>query len=121
MNIFNPSPEDYHYILEKQNLAKELLDVQRPLINPIVLDKVLCTSKYSLSEVRDLQHHPIIRGSSTLSSTVEHAIEARMLLDKINARRLIHAEYILHNLEAEVLDGYSVKLEIGNLGFMKAY
>ena len=44
----------------------------------------------------------------------------RMVLDKVNARRLIHAEHGegLHNLEEEDVQGLVVRLVQGKLGLV---
>jgi len=43
-----------------------------------------------------------------------------MVLNKINARRIVHPEYAIHNLQLEPLEGYAVKLERGKLGLAKS-
>ena len=50
-----------------------------------------------------------------------HAAEIRMVLDKVNARRVIHAEHgdALCNLEAEDLGGLVLRLERGALGLRR--
>ena len=39
-----------------------------------------------------------------------------MAVAQANARRVVHQEYLVHNLEAEELDGFVVKLQRGSLG-----
>lgn len=55
-------------------------------------------------------------GSSDDQSTDIHA--ARMVTEQVNARRVVHREYLVNNLEAEEIDGYVVKLQRGSLGLM---
>jgi hypothetical protein len=53
-------------------------------------------------------------------SDCEKAKETRRVLDKINARRVVHAEYAIHNLELEPLEeGHVVRLERGKLGLVR--
>jgi len=50
----------------------------------------------------------------------ETASETKLVLDKINARRVVHSEFAINNLESEPLDGLWVRLEKGRLGLMKS-
>ncbi len=61
-------------------------------------------------------HH---NDDSDNNSDCERAQETRMVLSKINARRLVHAEYAINNFELEPLEGYVVKLERGKLGLVR--
>ena len=61
--------------------------------------------------------------SSTSSdgySDSEKVAETKMVLHKINARRVVHSEYGINNLESEPLNGFVVRLEKGRLGLVKA-
>jgi hypothetical protein len=57
--------------------------------------------------------------SSDGSSDSEKAAETKMVLHKINARRVVHSEYGINNLESEPLNGLVVRLEKGRLGLVK--
>ena len=53
-------------------------------------------------------------------SDAQKLAETKMVVNKINARRVVHSEYAINNLESEGLNGFVVRLEKGNLGLMKA-
>ena len=57
--------------------------------------------------------------SSSSSSESEKVQETQMVLQKVNARRVVHAEYAINNLESEPLDRFVVRLERGRLGLVK--
>ncbi|KAG6866218.1 hypothetical protein C0991_007243 [Blastosporella zonata] len=115
VNLFNPtSPEQQESLRKSFVLGKELLDVSGPLVNPTLFENPLrfsvrkpCSSSESDSE-----------GEQT-SSDSERATETKMILDKINARRVVHAEFAANNMEAEALCGYVMRLERGALGLSK--
>ncbi|KAJ7594636.1 hypothetical protein C8J56DRAFT_443917 [Mycena floridula] len=93
LKLFNPtSPEQHVDIVQDAAVAKQLLDVNGPLVCPEELDVQLTDPKNN---------------------------EKRMVLEKINARRVVHAEYQINNLEAEPLEGLSVRLVHGSLGLRK--
>ena len=52
-------------------------------------------------------------------SDYEKATETKMVLNKVNARRVVHSEYGIHNFESEPLDGFVVRLERGKLGLTR--
>ena len=52
-------------------------------------------------------------------SDYEKATETKMVLNKVNARRVVHSEYGIHNFESEPLDGFVVRLERGKLGLAR--
>ncbi|TFK75466.1 FAD/NAD(P)-binding domain-containing protein [Pluteus cervinus] len=116
VNLFNPSLEQHQHLLPDNPLVKDLVDVERPFIDPRVLDQVMAIPELSFSATQDT---PEAHADSDAASEFQRVIETKMLLDKINARRLIHAEYGLHNLEEEPLDGYAVRLEVGDLGLIQ--
>jgi hypothetical protein len=85
------------------------LDVHAPLLPPIEIEKfVRQASLLPPSEI----------GSASLTEDVE--VEMRRVLQKINARRVIHREHSgLHSLEEEALGaGYRVRLQRGRLGLV---
>jgi len=90
-----------------------LLDVSAPIINPAKLNKFLS---------RHLQHST---SSPDISSTRQdqHAEESevKMVLEKVNARRVIHAEHGngLNSLEEEAVEGLVVRLQRGRLGLTR--
>lgn len=52
-------------------------------------------------------------------SDAQKAAETKMVVNKINARRVVHSEYAINNFESEGLNGYVVRLERGKLGLNK--
>lgn len=94
----------------------KLLDVHAPLVDPAKL-------------ARALQSMGVAYGVNTagrgkpagMPVGVEDA-EMRMVLEKVNARRVIHAEHGngLNSLEEEAVDGFVVRLERGALGLRRA-
>lgn len=110
VNLFNPTSPDQHERLSKRgDITKELLDVASPVVDPTSFENILHVECYDQSGDSN--------GNS--SDTEKTAAETRMVLNKINARRVVHPEYAINNLEQEPLDGYVVKLERGKLGLVK--
>ncbi|KAK0212621.1 FAD binding domain-containing protein [Desarmillaria ectypa] len=103
VNLFNPTtPEQHEKLHQNGKISKELLDVTSPVMHPSSLEKAL------------LQVTPAVEGDN------EFDLQAsKLVLDKVNARRVVHAEYGIHNLESENLDGYVVRLKKGSLGLEK--
>ncbi|KAF9564816.1 FAD binding domain-containing protein [Agrocybe pediades] len=115
VNLFNPtSPEQHERLSRRGDVAKELLDVAAPVVNPAIFEDTL--------HVDQLQHgdNDPFSDDSGSSSDHEKATETKLILNKINARRVVHPEYSINNLELEPLDGYVVKLERGKLGLTKS-
>ena len=54
--------------------------------------------------------------SDDTSAQVGHV---RMAVEQANARRVVYQEYLLHNLEAEELDGFVVRRQRGSLGLSR--
>jgi hypothetical protein len=52
-------------------------------------------------------------------SDAQKLAETKMVVNKINARRVVHSEYAINNLESEDLNGFAVRLEKGKLGLTK--
>ncbi|KAM6490073.1 hypothetical protein JOM56_014485 [Amanita muscaria] len=102
------------------------LDFCVNLSNPTSPEQQLCSS----GESKELLRHDLRVGrkkiaashleseDSELSSESESVNEMRMILKKINARRVVHSKYTINNFEAEPLDGYVVRLERGKLGLI---
>ncbi|KAJ3844323.1 FAD binding domain-containing protein [Lentinula raphanica] len=116
INLFNPTSPDEHKAVEEELASldrhKGLIDVAAPLVDPKTFEDVLkvrpahCDSKRSFDTRAD-------------SGDLVAENKSRMVLDKINARRLVHPEYAINNLEAEELQGYAVRLEQGRLGLVQ--
>ena len=133
-----PSPDSR--TPNKSNIESDssrLFDVQAPLLDPSQLERVLCQQLqiqaqecYSPPATPPSPRAPYFPGSPTLSWRIPAAIpeaatdsqsEIRMVLDKVNARRVIHAEHGngLNSLEEEELNGYVLQLRRGELGLRK--
>jgi hypothetical protein len=115
INLFNPtSPEEHEIVgghLTRLGEGNELMDVTKPVVDPETLKDALKTSAPDcLSE---------IDGSKDSIANEDCEAKSKMVLDKINARRLVHPEYVINNLEAEELGGYVVRLDKGLLGLVK--
>lgn len=87
----------------------KLMDVHAPLVDPAKLAKVL----QSIGPVSGL--------GLTAGGAGREDAEMLMVLEKVNARRVIHAEHGngLNSLEEEAVDGFVVRLERGALGLRK--
>ncbi|KAH9485155.1 Flavin-dependent halogenase armH1 [Psilocybe cubensis] len=111
VNLFNPTtPEQHERLAHCGDIGKELLDVASPVVDPSVFEDTLCVGRALDNSLDDPAN----------SSDVERATETKMILNKINARRVVHPEYAINNLETEPLSGYVVKLERGKLGLIMA-
>ena len=110
VNLFSPTTPEQHECLSRcSDVAKELLDVAAPVVDPSIFERSLHVSQPS-THAEDKAN----------SSDCEKAAETKMILNKINARRVVHPEYAINNLETESLGGYVVKLERGKLGLTMA-
>lgn len=108
VKLFDPTvPEDHQRASSMDGLSHTLLDVGTPIIDPDLLEKTLAVNYLRPSYDDD-------SGSDS-----EKATETKMVLHKINARRVIHSEYAINNMELENLDGYVVHLEKGKLGLVR--
>ncbi|KAH9940367.1 FAD/NAD(P)-binding domain-containing protein [Epithele typhae] len=116
--------------------VSRLFDVRAPVLDPAQLDRVL---RLQLATIPSLFPTPVVAGLATPPASPTAApfnpmsipeqpppppvseADIRMVLDKINARRVIHAEHAdaLHNLEAEELAGFVMRLERGQLGLRR--
>lgn len=107
VKLFDPTtPEDHQRASLMNGLSCDLLDVGTPIIDPSILEKTLdgdCFMPYDEDS----------------GSDAEKAVETKMVLHKVNARRVIHSEYAINNMEIENLEGYVVRLERWKLGLVK--
>ncbi|OSD04122.1 FAD/NAD(P)-binding domain-containing protein [Trametes coccinea BRFM310] len=107
--------------------VNRLFDVRAPVVDPVQLDRLL---RHQLH----LQENPSgISGNSSASSSprippsipevadAQQCSEIKMVLGKVNARRVIHAEHGngLNSLEEEELVGFSLRLRRGRLGLRR--
>ncbi|KAF9010477.1 FAD binding domain-containing protein, partial [Cyathus striatus] len=107
VNLFNPtSPEQHERLLRAGKIYQGLLDVASPIIDPATFERTLRVE--------------IVTSAQTAADLkTEKISEMKLVLHKVNARRVVHAEYAIHNLESERIDGFVVKLERGKLGLAK--
>ena len=76
-------------------------------------------------EIDDLKFLPppivkrVDRRQKRSDSDAEKLAETKMVLKKINARRVVHSEFTMNNLESEDLNGFVVRLKKGSLGLTK--
>ncbi|KAI0358724.1 FAD/NAD-P-binding domain-containing protein [Trametes cingulata] len=99
-----------------------LLDVRAPVVDPVHLEQLLRQQLH-------LQENPSASGSTRLPGSPhlpevlgEHQrSEIKMVLNKVNARRVIHSEHGngLNSLEEEELGGYVLRLKKGQLGLRR--
>jgi hypothetical protein len=103
--LFNPTtPEDHERVSQRPGVGQELLDVTAPLMDPSTLDQILTANNATAVAVADPNQQT----------------DEKLVLDKVNARRVIHQEYAINTMESEPLIGYTVRLEHGRLGLQKA-
>lgn len=123
VKLFNPTtPEEHERLARSGHVARELLDASGPFVDPSMFEYLPIGQSEDHSET-EAEEAGAFRGgecdSDSDNSDCEKAKETRRVLDKINARRLVHAEYAIHNLELEPLEqGYVVRLEKGRLGLV---
>lgn len=148
VNLFNPTSPEQHVRVAKSGLSHDFLDATAPVMDPTILELALQMGEISLGgapgsvrnssaglptisdsdsgcEIEDLQFlpPPIVkrpdRRPKRSDSDAEKMAETKMVLKKINARRIVHSEFTMNNLESEDLNGFVVRLEKGRLGLMK--
>ena len=75
----------------------------------------------SIEEIQSIVKNPSLLPVLESGSAVEAEAEVERILERINARRLIHRDHSgLHSLEEETLGaGYRIRLECGRLGLMQ--
>ncbi|KAG5637513.1 hypothetical protein H0H81_004264 [Sphagnurus paluster] len=120
VNLFNPTtPEQHERLSRSSRIGKEHFDVTSPIIDPTFLENALHVGrniKTSLSrDDRDVDTDP-----EDSSSDSERVMETKMILNKINARRVVHPEYAVNNMETEPLGGLVMRLEKGRLGLSRS-
>lgn len=119
VNLFNPtSPEQHERLSRLKDLTgKDLLDVTLPLVDPTILESAI---PVMITNSDIIQAGDAIDSDPDISSDAETASETKLVLNKINARRVVHSEYAINNLESEPLGGFVVRLERGRLGLAKS-
>ncbi|KAF8178542.1 FAD binding domain-containing protein [Mycena galopus ATCC 62051] len=119
VNLFSPTtPEQHDRVASKVEISQTLLDVAAPLVDPAVLEMSLHVEHKSSPSHTTTHPSSTIRPNNRDRSASEVS-ETRMVLHKINARRVVHAEYAINNFESEPIAGYVVRLEKGRLGLTR--
>ncbi|KIK78138.1 hypothetical protein PAXRUDRAFT_342290 [Paxillus rubicundulus Ve08.2h10] len=98
--FFSPTSPEQRVCALQYGLPTKVLDVSAPLLVPKDIDAALSRVE-GISSDGNLNH------------------EARLVMEHVNARRVLHREYAVNNLEAEEIDGHVVRLERGSLGLIK--
>ncbi|EMD33059.1 hypothetical protein CERSUDRAFT_108283 [Gelatoporia subvermispora B] len=111
-----PSPPD-RSSPSSSSSSWRLLDVHAPIVDPAKLERLL---RQKLRLHSPAPPPPPSEPRAHRRAVVES--EVKMVLDKVNARRVIHAEHGsgLNSLEQESLDGFVVRLRRGQLGLQRA-
>ncbi|RPD58673.1 FAD/NAD(P)-binding domain-containing protein [Lentinus tigrinus ALCF2SS1-6] len=123
-----PSPDSPSTKTAFEPDVSRLFDVRAPVVDPAQLDKLL-RLQLRIQDTRSVPSPPPSpRTPNTptglrIPAPIREAgadlqTEIRMVLDKVNARRVIHAEHGngLNSLEEEAFGGYVLRLKRGELG-----
>ncbi|KAF9077887.1 hypothetical protein BDP27DRAFT_1207886 [Rhodocollybia butyracea] len=103
VKLFSPtSPEEHEKLVANHKIGHELLDLTGPVMGMEDLEKAL--------------HVATEAGAN---DEKENQAATRMVLEKINARRVLHPEYSVNGFESEAMNGFAIRLERGNLGLKK--
>ncbi|EIW62958.1 FAD/NAD-P-binding domain-containing protein [Trametes versicolor FP-101664 SS1] len=96
-----------------------LLDVRAPVVDPVHLEQLL-RQQLHLQENLPASASGAHGGPPRPPDIVTQ--ELSMVLNKVNARRVIHSEHGngLNSLEEEELAGYALRLRLGELGLRRA-
>ncbi|KAL4071244.1 hypothetical protein V8B97DRAFT_2023829 [Scleroderma yunnanense] len=92
---------------QRQGLPSDLFDVTAPLVHPEMIKTVLNNANGQSSETQVF---------NTESDDTE---DAKLLMEYVNAHRMLHHEHRTNSLELENIAGYFVRLERGHLGLQK--
>ena len=100
-----------------------LLDVHAPIIDPQIIDTIV---RGQLGSVSDTGDTPTDFPSNAWDYVTDSEREMKTVLEKVNARRVIHSEHGngVHNFEEEPLGksgaggGWVARLEQGTLGLV---
>ncbi|KAF7315201.1 hypothetical protein MIND_00034500 [Mycena indigotica] len=105
------TPEDHARVAAQPHVTQELLDVTGPYVDPLVIENAL----HDHNPVKSTPP-PVRRALTKRDRSASEVAETKLVLDKINARRVIHSEYAINNFESEPIAGYVARLEKGRLG-----
>ncbi|GLB37388.1 putative tryptophan halogenase [Lyophyllum shimeji] len=120
VSLFNPtSPEQHERLANSPAVGGELLDVNAPVMDPVSFESALRVGTRNCVAISHTSGDRDSDGEQS-SSDSERTLETKMVLDKINARRVVHAEYRVNNMESEPIGGYVMRLQRGRLGLLKS-
>ena len=126
-----PSPDSPSTRTTFEPDVSRLFDVRAPVVDPAHLDKLL-RLQLRIQDAPAVPSPPPSPRTPTTPNTLripapireagaDPQSEIRMVLDKVNARRVIHAEHgnRLNSLEEEELGGFVLRLRRGELGLRR--
>ncbi|KAG5725691.1 hypothetical protein E4T56_gene7323 [Termitomyces sp. T112] len=119
VSLFNPtSPEQHERLSRSSGLCNEVFDINAPLVDPAIFRDALQIGFQSLDSCSEIDSDSDTDGDQSFSES-DRVLETKLILEKINARRVIHSEYHLNNMEVESIGGYVMRLEKGTLGLAR--
>ena len=142
VKLFDPtSPEQHERVA--RGVPREMMDVNSPIVHPKILAQALkLQQRPGPSRLAEGQGLPTILdeefGQLSIAEDTrtppratpavrthdrrrsDSDAERFMVVNKINARRVVQSEYTINNFEVEEVNGLVVRLQQGNLGLMKA-
>lgn len=119
VRLFNPTtPEQHERLSHSSGLFDEVFDINAPLVDPTIFKDALQISIQSLDSCSEVDSDSDTDGDQSFSES-DRILETKLILEKINARKVIHSEYYLNNLEVEAIGGYVMRLERGALGLSR--
>ncbi|EGO00884.1 hypothetical protein SERLA73DRAFT_167102 [Serpula lacrymans var. lacrymans S7.3] len=107
VKLFSPTSPEQRALAIQRGLPREFLDVTAPIIDPIILEAILAIN------TGDSNHNGVEQQKEN------NASETSLAANQVNARRVVHCEYAINNMEEEVIDGFVVRLQIGKLGLRR--
>lgn len=138
VHLFDPTtPEQHEAVRRKLELASGLvgaadapsflrpdadplriLDVRAPVVDPVHLEQLLRQQLHLQENVPSPRVGP---PRPPDVAAAQQQTELSMVLNKVNARRVIHSEHGngLNSLEEEELAGYALRLRRGELGLRR--
>lgn len=142
VKLFDPTCPEQHERVAQSGVPRELMDVHAPIFDPKVLEDALKQRSISyksegLDTILDEEMSQLSIGGGAAKpqrlappptactpdrrmKRSDSDAERTMVVNKINARKVVHSEYSLNNLEVEEVNGLVVRLQQGNLGLMRA-
>ncbi|TFK47870.1 FAD/NAD(P)-binding domain-containing protein [Heliocybe sulcata] len=128
VNLFSPTTPEEHAKVSallkgiSSEAAQDVLDVTKPMMDGQTLHRVMADLKLtSDAACQDTGATYEEQGGQRSSTDEEEAETVKMVLDKVNARRVIHTEHSgISGFEEEALVGFVARLVKGRLGLAPA-